>query len=332
MPLLAVRDLVTTLAVGDATLRPVDGVSFSIDRLETIGIVGESGAGKSVLVKSIMGLLPRSARVEGDVVFDGQPIREMSSVKRRHLWGAQIAMIFQDPMTSLNPVRKVGKQITDPIRYHLGVSSRQASARARELLELMQIPDAGRRLAQYPHELSGGMRQRVGIAIALSCGPKLLIADEPTTALDVTVQREILDLLASIQAELEMAMILITHDLAVVSGRTNRILVMYAGQIVEVAPTATFFDGPGHPYSAALLETASRLDEQSHVRLPTIPGRPPNLVALEPGCRFAPRCAHVRDRCRTDEPPLELCKGGLHQRACWYPLGMNEAAADESGV
>jgi peptide/nickel transport system ATP-binding protein len=330
---LEVRDLRTTFTTARGPLRAVDGVSLSVGRGETVGIVGESGSGKSVLVRSIMNLLPRTASVEGSVVFEGRDVSQLTKAERKHFWGPHMAMVFQDPMTSLNPVRKVGVQITDPLRHHMGISRRAAERRAVELLGLVRIPEPERRLGQYPHELSGGMRQRVMIAIAVSCNPKLLLADEPTTALDVTVQKQILDLLASLQRELDMAMILITHDLGVVAGRARRTGVMYAGRIVEEADTRDLFGDVRHPYTEGLLASIPRIEEPSQARLVGIAGRPPDMVHPPPGCRFAPRCAYARARCGEELPAL-VDAGYGHGYACFYPVGTVEpaAAADAGGA
>jgi peptide/nickel transport system ATP-binding protein len=321
--LLSVEHLTTAFATSRGPLRAVDDVSFTLRPGETFGIVGESGSGKSALVRTIMGLQPRSAIVppESRLVFDGADVRSLSREQKRHFWGPQIAMIFQDPMTSLNPVRTIGSQMIAPIRYHLGLSRSEAQSRAAGLLAQVGISAPDRRLKQYPHELSGGMRQRVMIAIALSCDPKLLIADEPTTALDVTVQKQILDLLARLQQERHMAVILISHDLGVVAGRTARTAVMYAGRIVETAPTADLFDAMRHPYTQALLLSVPRLEQPSHTRLEAIAGRPPDLVAIPPGCRFSPRCPYVQPRCREEEPPLDAAGTARHPARCWYPVG-----------
>jgi peptide/nickel transport system ATP-binding protein len=249
----------------------------------------------------------------------------MSASDRKHFWGTDLAMVFQDPMTSLNPVRRIGIQITESIRFHLGYSRSAARQRALELLTMVGIPEPTRRLEQYPHELSGGMRQRVTIAIALACHPKLLIADEPTTALDVTVQKQILDLLDRLQGELGMSMILITHDMGVVAGRARRTAVMYAGRIVEIAETATLFEQTRHPYSRALLDSIPRIERTSHQKLDAIAGRPPDMVGRRRGCAFAPRCPQAQQRCLEEDPPLS--GSGGHQWRCHYPVGTPEGAA-----
>ena len=323
-PLLDVRDIRTTFQTNDGAIRAVDGVSFTLEAGRTIGIVGESGSGKSVLVRSIMGLLGPSATVEGEVLMDGRDIRQLSRLEARHFWGPEIAMVFQDPMTSLNPVKKIGTAITESMRFHLRLGGAEARRRAIELLEQVGIPAPARRLDDYPHQLSGGMRQRVTIAMALACSPKLLIADEPTTALDVTVQKQILDLLHDLQREFRMGMILITHDLGVVSGRTDEVMVMYAGQAVERAPTGTLFESVRHQYTAALLRSIPRIDDPSHTRLDAIVGRPPDLRTLESGCRFAPRCAAAQHRCLTDEPEFVPHDVPEHQVRCFFPVGTPE--------
>jgi peptide/nickel transport system ATP-binding protein len=242
----------------------------------------------------------------------------------RAYWGSQMAMIFQDPMTSLNPVMKIGKQITESIRQHLDVSREFAMELAENLLESVRIPEPHQRLTEYPHQLSGGMRQRVCIAVALACGPKLLFADEPTTALDVTVQAQVMDLIAAQQRERFMAMVLVTHDLGVVAGRADEIAVMYAGRVVEKAPTKVLFPDMKMPYTEALLSSIPKLDDKSHTRLATIPGRPPDLVNPPKGCKFAPRCAYVQDRCHEEEPPLLDGPTAGHQFRCWFPVGTPE--------
>ena len=252
-----------------------------------------------------------------------------STMRVRRLWGREMAMVFQDPMTSLNPVVKVGRQITESLRHHLGQNRAQARDTAIDLLREVGLPAAERRFDEYPHQLSGGMRQRVTVAIALACGPRLLIADEPTTALDVTVQRQILDLLEREQQERNMAMILVTHDLGVVANRTDAIAVMYAGQVVEQAPTATLFGRMRHPYTEALLGSIPRIEDPSHTTLAAIPGRPPDLADLPPGCRFAPRCRYAQDRCLVEGPPLVADGGGgaSHLHRCFFPVGTPEGAA-----
>ncbi|MFM8236825.1 MAG: ABC transporter ATP-binding protein [Actinomycetota bacterium] len=302
-------------------MRAVDGVTFTLDRSRTIGIVGESGCGKSVLSRSIMGLLPRNAVREGSVRFEGRElIGEAPDVLRR-FWGAQMSMVFQDPMTSLNPVMRIGNQITESILTHFDVTEEYANETALSLLTSVGIPEPERRLREYPHQLSGGMRQRVMIAIALACGPKLLFADEPTTALDVTVQAQILDLLASQQRERYMAVVLVTHDLGVVAGRTDEIAVMYAGRIVERAPTPVLFRETRHPYTEALMKSIPRLDQPSHTRLDAISGRPPDLVNLPTGCRFAARCPYAQPKCVAEDPELVAGDTSGHLYRCFFPVG-----------
>ena len=326
MPLLQVENLSTAFRTSRGILRAVDDVSFTLDKGETLGIVGESGSGKSVLVRSIMNILPRTAIIppQTKVILEGKDTRRLSKAEAKHFWGTQIAMVFQDPMTSLNPVKKIGTQITDPLRFHLDMSKDAARARAIELLDLVRIPEPARRLNQYPHELSGGMRQRVIIAIALSCNPKLLVADEPTTALDVTVQKQILDLLENLQRDLHMAMILITHDLGVVAGRADRIAVMYAGRMVETAGTQALFRNMRHPYAEALLKSIPRLENPSHTRLDAISGRPPDMVRPPAGCRFAPRCRYAQDKCVAELPELTAASDPGHRFACFFPVGTPE--------
>jgi peptide/nickel transport system ATP-binding protein len=326
-PLLVVDDLRTTFATPRGPLQAVDGVSFTLGRGETLGIVGESGSGKSVLVRSVMQLLPRSATSDGDIRFEGRDIRSLRRREARHFWGTEMAMVFQDPMTSLHPMKKVGVMVTESMRYHLGLGATAARERALGLLQQVGIPAPERRLDEYPHQLSGGMRQRIVIAVALACDPKLLVADEPTTALDVTVQKQILDLLGDIQAQRHMAMILITHDLGVVAGRADRIAVMYAGRVVETAPTRTLFAEMRHPYTEALLGSIPRIEYPSHTRLEAIAGRPPDMTAPPVGCRFAPRCRYASERCLTDDPALAPTGTGGHLFACHHPVGTPEGEA-----
>jgi peptide/nickel transport system ATP-binding protein len=328
-PLLHVDDLRTSFATPRGAVRAVDGVSLTLAAGETIGIVGESGSGKSVFVRSVMGLVQHdsNATVTGRVTFDGRELTAMSANEWRRIWGAEIAMIFQDPMTSLNPVRTIGAHLLQPLRQHLGLGRKDAKSRAAELLAEVGIPEPARRLAQYPHELSGGMRQRVCIALALACRPKLLIADEPTTALDVTVQRQILDLLGQVTADTGMATILITHDLGVVAKRAERIIVMYAGRPVEQADVRSLFHRTRHPYAEALLASVPRLAYAPHTRLAAIPGHPPDLSKAIEGCAFAPRCEYAFEVCVATAPPLlddEL--DAAHQVACHRPVGVTIGA------
>jgi len=330
--LLEVTDLCTSFRTPAGLVRAVDGVSLTLDRGRTLGIVGESGSGKSVLSRSIMGLLPkRNVERRGRVVYDGHELTALGTRAQRELWGAEMSMVFQDPMTALNPVLRIGNQITEGLRHHLGLDRATARANAVALLRSVGIPEPERRLRQYPHELSGGMRQRVMIAVALACGPKLLFADEPTTALDVTVQAQILNLLALQQRERNMAMILVTHDLGVVAGRADDIAVMYAGQIVETAPTATLFRNVRMPYTEALLRSIPKLDEPRHARLQAIPGRPPQLVDPPRGCRFAPRCPYAQARCHAEAPPLVESEPG-HSYRCWYPVGHGPTPGNGHGA
>ena len=320
--LLEVCNASTTFATDRGSLRAVDDVSFVIKRGETLGIVGESGSGKTVLSRSILGLLPRSGVLqEGSIVFDGTEIVGAPDKLMRTIWGAKMAMVFQDPMASLNPVVRIGRQITESLRLHLDLDRSEAKATALSLLEQVGIPSPKERLRSYPFELSGGMRQRVMIAIALACSPKLLLADEPTTGLDVTVQAQILDLLSSLQKERHMSVILVSHDLGVVASRTDNIAVMYAGKVVEIAPTATLFSSMAMPYTKALVDSTPRLSQPSHLRLSPIEGRPPDMTTARQGCAFAPRCSFATDRCRSETPPLVTSPSNpLHRFACWNPL------------
>ncbi|MGI8662680.1 MAG: ABC transporter ATP-binding protein [Acidimicrobiales bacterium] len=319
--LLEVTALSTSFRTARGLVRAVTDVSFVLERGRTLGIVGESGSGKSVLSRSIMGLLPgRNVERSGSVRFEGNEIANLNAKDMRAYWGDEMAMVFQDPMTALNPVVKIGRQITESLVFHLDMGKQQAHDTALALLRSVGIPEPERRLGEYPHQLSGGMRQRVVIAIALACGPKLLFADEPTTALDVTVQAQILDLLEQQQRERFMAMILVTHDLGVVAGRADEIAVMYAGQIVEKAPTRTLFQSMRMPYTEALLKSIPKLDQPSHTKLDAIPGRPPDLIDLPVGCRFAARCPYVQERCIAEQPPLLEAETPGHMYRCWYPV------------
>jgi peptide/nickel transport system ATP-binding protein len=326
-PLLDVDNVQTHFKSERGLVRAVDGVSFALERGKTIGIVGESGCGKSVLSRSIMGLLPSNAVRHGSITFEGREIGKAAGNVMKQYWGTQMAMVFQDPMTSLNPVMRIGQQIMESLRFHLDVSKDYAEETALALLRSVGIPEADRRLREYPHQLSGGMRQRVMIAIALACGPKLLFADEPTTALDVTVQAQILDLLQTQQRERFMAMVLVTHDLGVVAGRTDDIAVMYAGRIVEKAPTRALFSETRHPYTEALLKSIPKLAQASHTRLEAITGRPPDLVRPPAGCKFAPRCPYAQEKCVQEEPPLTDAEVPGHAFRCHFPVGTEAGRA-----
>ena len=329
-PLLVVENLHTSFRTGRGTVHAVDGVSLTVAAGTTLGIVGESGSGKTVLARSIMGLLPpRDVIRSGTVHFAGHDLTAMDDKQLRQVWGAELSMIFQDPMTALNPVKRIGKQITESLRLHMGMDGKEARANAIELLRQVGIPSPEVRVRWYPFQLSGGMRQRVMIAIALACAPRLVMADEPTTGLDVTVQAQILDLLAELQRERHMAVILVTHDLGVVATRADDIIVMYAGQIVERAPTHTLFRDTKMPYTRALMDSIPRLADPSGVRLDAIAGRPPDLIHPPEGCRFAPRCHFAQDKCREQEPPLRTVGSPDHLFACWFPLvdGVSTAPA-----
>ena len=317
--LLEVEDLMVELSTDRGPLLAVAGVSLRLAPGRTLGIVGESGSGKTMLARAILRLLPPAARVRGRARFDGRDLHALPQEALRRLRGRELAVVFQDPTTSLNPVLTVGGQIVETLRAHLGLGERAALAQAVDLLAEVGIPEPERRARQYPHQLSGGMRQRVAIAIALSCAPKLLIADEPTTALDVTVQAQILDLLARETHKRGMAMILITHDLSVVAGRTDEVAVMYAGRIVEHAPTRALFKNPHHPYAEALMAAIPKLDAPPHTPLAAITGAPPDPARLPGGCPFNPRCRHAQDRCRRDRPPLSASDAMDHPYACWFP-------------
>ena len=320
--LLLVENLRTFLPTPAGCVHAVDGISFVLEPGKTLGLVGESGCGKTMTAYAVMGLLPRKAVIdrESTIKFRGRNLVDLPDSQMRRILGHDMAMVFQDPMSSLNPVVKVGRQIVEVLIHHLKIDKRSARDRAIELLNQVGIPMAKRRCDQYPHQLSGGLRQRVAIAIALACEPQLLIADEPTTALDVTVQAEILDLLANLQEEKQMAMILITHDLGIVAGRTHETAVMYAGKIVEQAPTHELFNKIYMPYTRALFDAVPRLANPPHTPLQAIGGHPPDPIDPPPGCRFAPRCPRAGQRCREIEPALRKIEGHNHRFACWYPL------------
>jgi peptide/nickel transport system ATP-binding protein len=321
--ILEVRDLHTQFNTLDGVVRAVDGVSFALARGETLGIVGESGCGKSVTALSILRLIPsETGRIaSGSIRFEGEELTALSEEAMKRLRGHRISMIFQEPMTSLNPVLTVGTQIAENVVRHLGVPWRAARDRACEMLDLVRIADARRRLDEYPHQLSGGMRQRVMIAMALSCDPQVLIADEPTTALDVTIQAQILDLMLELKEKTGTAIVLITHDLGVVAETTQRVVVMYAGRKVEEAPVEVLFEEPLHPYTRGLMRAVPRLDIEADLagtrpRLQEIPGLVPILTRPIAGCAFAPRCGFATDRCRAEPPPV-VDAGAGHTVACW---------------
>ncbi len=316
--LLEVKNLRTYFYTQEGVVRAVDGVSWDLDEGETLGLVGESGCGKSVTAMSILRLIPNPPGriVDGEIIFEGRDLLKVSSADLRKVRGNRIGMIFQEPMTSLNPVLTIGNQLTEAIRLHMGLDDAQANARGAELLELVGIPEAESRLKDYPHQFSGGMRQRVMIAMALSCNPKLLIADEPTTALDVTIQAQILDIMARLSRDFGTAVVVITHNLGVVARYADRVNVMYAGKIVEMGSATDIFKRPKHPYTVGLMASVPRLDATEHVRLATIEGHPPLLIEPIPGCPFEPRCDWRIDKCTTDAPPLELKEEG-HFAACW---------------
>jgi len=319
--LLDVKGLRTCFYGDDGAVPAVDGVSFSISRGQTLGIVGESGCGKSVTALSIMRLVPfpPGRIVAGEIVFDGDDILRKSRAEMRRIRGNNISMIFQEPMTSLNPVFTVGEQISESIMLHERLGKTEARDRAIEMLHRVGIPSPDKRIDEYPHQMSGGMRQRVMIAMALSCDPKLLIADEPTTALDVTIQAQILRLMLRLKEHLGTAIMLITHDLGVIAQTADKVAVMYAGRIVEMADVSTLFQRPCHPYTIGLLGSIPLLNE-SRDRLHTIPGAVPDLTELPPGCRFHPRCGAAKDICKESDPPLVDLDGG-HWACCWKVLG-----------
>jgi oligopeptide transport system ATP-binding protein len=317
--LLEVQDLKTYFKSKAGRVRAVDGVNFAIKPGEKVAIVGESGCGKSVTALSIMRLVaqPPGEYAGGNIYFENQDLLALPESAMRKIRGGKIGMIFQDPMTCLNPTMTVGNQIAEALRIHLKLSSDEARRRAMALLEQVGIPDVPNRINAYPHQFSGGMRQRVMIAIALACNPRLLIADEPTTALDVTVQAQILELISGICREFGTALILITHDLGVVAGMTDRVIVMYAGKVVEQAPTDELFANPRHPYTLGLLASVPRLDEKRHAELKTIEGAPPDLLKPPPGCPFMPRCYFARAICRTMPPLDPIPEMAAHRKACW---------------
>ena len=319
--LLDIRGLRTQFFTDDGLARAVDGVSYSLEKGETVGVVGESGCGKSVTALSVLRLIPDPPGkiVGGEIIFEGTDLLGLSSADMRRIRGNDISMIFQEPMTSLNPVFTIGNQITEAVRLHQGLNKKQALEKAIEALRLVGIPVPERRVHEYPHQLSGGMRQRAMIAMALSCNPKVLIADEPTTALDVTIEAQILDLMRTLQEELGTAIIMITHDLGVIADIARKVVVMYAGKVVEQAPVERIFASPNHPYTQGLLQSLPRVDKDASggkQRLQEIPGIVPSLLNLPTGCKFASRCPSVMPQCTEQEPPLEQVASD-HYSACW---------------
>jgi oligopeptide/dipeptide ABC transporter ATP-binding protein len=321
-PLFEIENLEITFDTARGPLKAVRGVSLVINKGESIGIVGESGSGKTVMSRASMGLL-RGRRVKrtGSVKLEGQELLTLSNEEIRGLWGTKIAMIFQDPMTALNPVRRVGSQFNESLVKRLGMSKEDANKRTLELLALVRMPEPEKVISKFPHQLSGGMRQRVMIAMAIACNPSLLFADEPTTALDVTVQAQVLELLADLREKLDMAMVIVTHDLGVVAGYTDRIAVMYGGEIVELATTPDLFANTKMPYTQALMESIPRLDRKVGDRLPAIGGTPPDPTLERTSCGFADRCKFATDKCRTEHPDL-VDAGNGHMYRCFFPLGV----------
>jgi len=318
--LIKIEEMSVSFTTPRGDLKAVRDVSFELAVGESLGVVGESGSGKTVLSRAIMGLLPGTATRTGNIYFQDKLVSELPQKEVRDLWGTGMAMIFQDPMTALNPVRRIGDQLTESLTVRLGMSKSDAKDRAIELLERVRIPDPKSMLRKFPYQLSGGMRQRIMIAIAVSCRPKMLFADEPTTALDVTVQAQVLELLSELREEFNMGMILVTHDLGVVAGHTDKIAVMYAGDVVEFAPTRSLFANMKMPYTEALLKSIPRLETPTGTRLPVIEGRLPDPTKNEPGCPFANRCPYVSDKCRAEKPPLKDFGNG-HLYRCWFPIG-----------
>ena len=316
--LLEVKDLTTYFFIGAGVVRAVDGVSYDVREGETVALVGESGCGKTVSALSVMRLVaaPAGRIVSGQVLFKGRDLLALDEEGMRRVRGKEIGMVFQEPMTSLNPVLSIGRQLTETVEIHLGMTPAQARERAVELLGLVGIPDPARRLAQYPHQFSGGMRQRIMVAMALSCNPSLILADEPTTALDVTIQAQILELMKDLSRRLGVAMLIITHNLGVVARYADRVNVMYAGKIIERGTAREIYANPHHPYTLGLLRSVPRLDEPRKSKLNPIEGQPPDLMRLPEGCAFSPRCRYAVDRCTSDVPPL-LPVGDGHDAACW---------------
>ena len=330
--LLRVRGLAVRFPTERGLLHAVNSVDFDLHAGRSLGVVGESGSGKSVLARALMNLLPRTAQVDGEMLYHGQDLRALAASGAKHFWGAEMALVMQDPMSSLHPAKKIGEQVAEVLRYHMGRSRRDAKSEALELLEQTGVPDPRVRAAQYPHELSGGLCQRAAIAIAIACRPRLLIADEPTTALDATVQKQLLDLLGRLCAERGMALILITHDLGV-ARRAGEVMVMYAGRVVEQAETAVLFEGMRHPYTEALFDSLPSISHRSHRRFDPIPGLPAEQIDPSDACPFAPRCRYTQPDCVQSLPPFQW-EDESHRFACGYPVGIRRAtvAVTSGGV
>ena len=316
--LLAITDLAIEFRTPEGVVQAVNGISYSVAAGEIVAIVGESGSGKSVSARAVLGLVqsPPGKIVAGSIEFDGINLLGLDDQSIRYIRGQDIAMVFQEPMTSLNPVLSIGRQLTEAMRLHLKLSKQDANSRGVELLKMVGISDPEGRLTQYPHQLSGGMRQRVMIAMALSCKPKLILADEPTTALDVTIQAQVLKLMKDLCQDMGVALVIITHNLGIVARYAHRVNVMYAGKIVEQGKASALYRNPSHPYTAGLLKSVPRLDQVRGTQIEPIPGSPPDLADLGPGCAFAPRCRFATDQCRNEVPPL-IDVGGDHSSACW---------------
>ena len=325
--LLEVKNLKTHFVTRSGVVRAVDDVSWDVGECESVALVGESGCGKSVSALSIMRLVagPAGRIVGGQILFKGRDLLKLSEEEMRHVRGREIGMVFQEPMTSLNPVLSIGRQLTEGLEIHLGLAPGEARRRSAELLGMVGIPDPERRLPQYPHQFSGGMRQRMMIAMALSCNPSLILADEPTTALDVTIQAQILELMKDLSRRFGVALLIITHNLGVVARYADRVNVMYAGKIIERGTARELYANPRHPYTLGLLRSVPRLDEPRRARLDPIEGQPPDLTRLPSGCAFAPRCAFSVERCRVETPPLRALNGGGHVSACWEAENLDRA-------
>ena len=328
--LLEVNNLVTQFFTMEGVVKAVDDISYNLEPGETLGLVGESGCGKSVSALSVMRLIPwpPGKVMNGEVLFEGEDLLKIDNNEMRSIRGKEIAMVFQEPMTSLNPVLTIGRQLTETMELHLNLDKQGAQQRAVDLLQMVGIPDPDRRLIQYPHQFSGGMRQRVMIAMALSCNPKLLIADEPTTALDVTIQAQILELMKSLCREFGTALIVITHNLGVVARYADRVNVMYAGKIIEKGTSEEIYHQPKHPYTLGLLQSVPRLDEPRRVKLEPIEGQPPDLINLPPGCSFRSRCRYAVEKCTVDVPPLEVYESSGHVAACWEAHNIERRVAE----